>query len=436
MRSDLASDYPSERWAWTVVALLMVANTVSFVDRMLLTLLVEPIRAAFGISDLQLSVLHGTAYALFFAVLGLPISRIADRSVRTRIVALGTAAFSALTVACGFARSFGEMFAARAGVGSGAAAISPAAYSLITDCFPPEDRARPLSAFTATVFLGSGLAMVAGAALVAFAPSLDWPGLRDLAPWRRVFVLVALPGFAVALAVAALREPVRRERLEGAPSEVPIREVARYVWERRAAYSALIGGDALRSMLHNGVLAWLPTFFVRTYGVSPAHAGVRVGASLAVFGSLGAWVGGVASRRLRARGCVDADVRVAIAGAGARIVGVVAPLMPNAELALAAWAAFLFASGTATGVAVSAIQSITPNQMRAQVGALFLFVINLAGIGFGASLVAAFTDLAFADDAALRWSLALAAAVTTPLGVAWLARGIAPYRAEIAALRF
>lgn len=431
-----SSPYPSARAAWAIVGVLVAASTLSFIDRMLLTLLVAPIREAFAISDLQLSLLHGFAYAATFAGVGLPIARWTDRSRRTRILALSTLAFSAATAACGLARGFVQMFLARAAVGCGSAGISPAAYSIISDVFPPEDRARPLSAFSAAIFLGSGLAMVAGAGLVAWAPAVDLPGLSAMAPWRRVFVLVAIPGVAAALLLGLVHEPARRERLPGAGDAVPIRVAAAYVWERRRAYAALIGGDALRSMLHNGVIAWLPTFFVRTHGATPAGAGLRVGIAIAVFGSLGAYAGGVASRRLRARGQVDADLRVAVVGGAARLAAVTAPLLPSAEAALAGYAFFLFVSGATTGVAVSAIQAITPNQLRAQVAALFLFVINLAGIGLGASLVAALTDLAFQDDAALRYSLAAAAAVTTPLGVAWIWRGMRPYRATVAAAPF
>ena len=436
MRAADPSDYPSARTAWAIVAVLIAASTLSFVDRMLLTLLVAPIREAFAISDLQLSLLHGFAYGATFAVLGLPIARWADRSRRTRILALSTLAFSAATAACGLARGFVHMFLARAGVGCGSAGISPAAYSIISDVFPPEDRARPLGAFSAAIFLGSGLAMVAGAGLVAWAPALDLPGLVALAPWRRVFVLVAIPGLAAAVLLALVPEPARRERLPGTGDAVPLRVVARYVWERRRAYAALIGGDALRSTLHNGVIAWLPTFFVRTHGETPASAGLRVGLALALFGSLGSYFGGVVSRKLRARGHADADLRVAVVGGAARLAAVAAPLLPSAEAALAAYAFFLFVSGATTGVAVSAIQTITPNQLRAQVAALFLFVINLAGIGLGASLVAALTDLAFRDDGALRYSLAVAAAVTTPLGVAWIWRGMRSYRAAVAATPF
>ena len=170
--SDITSDTPSSRYGWYAVAVLILAYTFSYVDRTILTLMVKPIRASLHITDLQISLLHGLAFAIFYTLLGIPIARFADRGNRTRIIMAGIAVWSVMTALCGFARSFGQLFLARIGVGVGEAALSPAAYSMLSDYFRGNALTRALSVYTASIYIGAGLALLIGGALIASVPAM------------------------------------------------------------------------------------------------------------------------------------------------------------------------------------------------------------------------------------------------------------------------
>ena len=208
--------------AWLTLFVLMTAQTSSFVDRMIMGLLVGPIRQTFDISDTQFSLLAGLAFAVFYSTMGLPIAWVADRFNRTRLIAAGIALWSVATALCGMAQSFWSLFAARVAVGVGETALGPAAYSLIADSFPKARLARALSIFTLGVTLGSGIAYIVGGQVVAAVQSLGAihvPVLGQVHAWQAVFLIVGLPGLVIALMVLALPEPPRRGKLGdgGAP---------------------------------------------------------------------------------------------------------------------------------------------------------------------------------------------------------------------------
>lgn len=208
-----AAPWPSPLRAWIVVGLLMVAYTSSFIDRQIMSLLVEPIRADLGITDTQFSLLAGLAFSIFYSVMGLPLGWLADRMSRRMIILVGMIAWSIMTALCGLATSFLALFIARVGVGIGEAALSPAAYSLISDYFPPERRARAISAYAMGPYLGSGLALIIGGQVIEAASRMGpftIEGLGTFAPWQAVFFAVGLPGVIIALLFLLIREPERR----------------------------------------------------------------------------------------------------------------------------------------------------------------------------------------------------------------------------------
>ncbi|WP_374651033.1 MFS transporter [Rhizorhabdus sp.] len=165
--ADDTADAPDERYGWYAVSVLVLAYTLSYVDRQILTLMVEPIKASLQVSDVQISLLHGLAFAVFYTLLGLPIGRLADRHRRVTIISVGVFVWSAMTALCGLARNFGQLFAARVGVGVGEAALSPAAYSMIADYFGRKTLPKAMSFYTGAIYLGAGLALIAGGTLVA-----------------------------------------------------------------------------------------------------------------------------------------------------------------------------------------------------------------------------------------------------------------------------
>ncbi len=425
---------PTGNYGWYVLAVLVLAYAVSYIDRTILTLMVDPIRSSLDISEVEISLLHGFAFAILYTFLGIPIARLADRFNRTKIIAGGILVWSLMTAICGLARNFGQMFLARIGVGVGEAALSPAAFSILSDYFPPRRLPLVFSIYSTAVYVGGGIAMIAGGAIIAAVPSIIIPFFGHLEPWRVVFLCVGLPGIAVMGLMLTVREPKRRGLLRtSAPGKsLPFREIARYIMERKGAYGFLICGFSVHSLMLNGVFAWAPTYFMRTFQWDPATVGLRYGFTLMIFGSLGILSGAWVSGWLRRRGRSDANLMIGIISSIVMLpVGIAAPLMPNGGISLAVYSIFIFFASFPYGGAAAASQEITPNQMRAQITALFFFILNLAGIGAGPTIVAMFTEIAFHDDMAIRYSMAAVVACAAPVSALLLWRGLRPYRTSL-----
>ena len=417
-------------YGWYVVGVLVIAYTLSYVDRTILTLLVKPIRQSLAISDTQVSLLHGLAFALFYTILGIPIARLADSRNRVLVISAGIAVWSCMTTLCGVARNFGQLFAARVGVGVGEAALGPAAYSLLSDYFTGPALTRALSVYTASIYIGGGLALLIGGAVIAIVPAMYIPGVGRLEPWQVVFLFIGTPGLAVAMLMATVREPPRAGVVANAAAGLPVREVAGYIRRQGTAYGLLIAGFSAFSLLWNGASAWIPTFFQRTFMWSPAVVGLRYGLIQLVFGILGVVSGGLLGSWLEARGRRDANPIVGIVAAAIILpAGILAPLQSDPTVSLAIFMVFVFSGSMPFGAAASAFQQITPNQMRGQVTAVYFFFLNLAGIGLGPTVVALVTDHVFHDDLAVRYSLVVVAAIAAPLSALLLWLSLRPFRA-------
>lgn len=430
------NSFPKPRYAWYVVGVLTLANVSAFIDRQVIALLVGPIRRDLGISDTQMGILYGLAFATFYTLLGFPIARLADRASRRAIIGIGIAAWSAMTVLCGLARSYEQLVLARVGVGIGEAALAAPAVSLLADYFPAERRATALSVYSLGIFLGAGLANLVGGALIATVSGegmLVWPVVGEVRPWQSIFILVGVPGLIVAALMVSVREPLRHEAGGGDPRGHRIGEVLGYIRANGRTFLCHNLGYGLIALVNYATAAWLPTMLIRTHGWTAAQAGVTLGTLTATVGVLGIVTGGRAADALFARGHTDAKLRVGIVAAVANLAcGTAYTLAPTAPLAVAALVPFNFFASFAFGAATAAVQEITPNRMRAQAAALFLSVTNLIGLGLGPAVVALLTDRVFADDAAVRYSLL--AVTTTGLAAAagLLAAGLEPYRRSVA----
>jgi MFS family permease len=363
--------------------------------------------------------------------LGIPIASWADRGKRTGIIGAGIFVWSIMTALCGLARNFPQMFLARVGVGVGEAALSPAAYSMLADYFPPKRLARALSVYSAAIYVGSGVALIAGGALVSQVQPLDLPVLGHMEPWQVVFLWVGLPGIPIVALMATVREPVRRDLAKG--GTLSLRAAFAYLTKRRGVYGLLLGGYGLRGMVWQGTSAWIPTFFIRSFHWDSATIGLRWGLVVMVMGAAGNIAGGWLAGWMKARGAADANHTICIA---ATIIvlpfGVAAPLLSDANAALAVYAGFTFFASFPNGAMAAALQEITPNQVRAQISALYLFASNMFGIGLGATVVAVFTDYVFSGGEGLRYALALTIALVAPatLVLLWCARR--PFRRGLA----
>ncbi len=420
-------------YAWYVVAVLIVAYTFSYIDRTILTLMVAPIRATLHISDVQLSLLHGLAFAVFYTLMGIPIGRLVDRRRRTHIVAGGIAIWSVMTALCGFARSFGMMFGARIGVGVGEAALSPAAYSMLADSFEGKRLVRALSVYQSAIYLGPAIATLVGGVLLQRLSPID-TAIGHFEPWQLVFVLIGLPGLLVALLVLTLREPPRLGVGSGDPPP-SFPAVIAHIRAHGRAYGLLILGLCCQSIMWNGATAWIPTYFMRNHGWTPGDVAIGYGPIIAIFGVTGTLCGGWIAGRLRERGASDSNIRVCIlAAASALPFGVCAPLMSSASLSLALFAGFLFCGAIPYGAAAAAFQEITPNRMRGQVSAIYLFWLNLAGIGIGPTIVALVSSRLYGGDQMVGFAIATVAGIAASISAIALIAAARPYRLAMASV--
>ena len=419
----------SMAYPWLVVAILMVAYVFSFVDRQILNLLVGPIRRDLGISDTQMSLLMGFSFAIFYTILGIPLGRLADSSSRRGLIAAGVVVWSVMTTMCGAARSYWQLFLFRIGVGVGEATLSPAAYSMIADYFPPERRATAISVYSMGIYLGSGIAFLLGGLVIQFAVAqgeVTLPLVGAVRPWQLVFFVLGGSGILFSLAFLFVREPPRGGvHLAGG---MPFGTVVAHLWKNRRTVLCHNLGFAMIAFCSYGTAAWVPSFFIRTYGWKAGEVGIIYGLIVMVFGCLGILFGGWLTDHWLKQGKTDAALRVGICASSVAIVGGVYLLPGSGTLAAILMVPAVFALGMPFGAAPAAIQEIVPNQMRGQTSAVYLFIVNLIGLGVGPTAVALVTDYVFADDHALKWSMLIVGTIANILAIALLAAGLKPYR--------
>lgn len=406
-------------YAWFVVVVLALANAVSFIDRLILSLLVQPIKAELGISDTAYSLLAGAAFAIFYCGMGLVIARWADRYSRKWIITTGVTLWCAMTAFSGLARSYGQLFLFRVGVGVGEATLSPSAYSMLAGYFPPQRLALAIGLFSAGVTGGTGIAFLLGGALIGWVfaqGTVTLPLVGELGGWRLVMMMVGLLGLPVAVLMLFVREPARAEGFKPAA----FAEVWTHFRRHLRAYGFVFAGYGTTSITAFAVMTWTPALYQRQYGASITEAATLLGLVSLVGGLLGAFLGGSLSDRLESRGDSLAKLRVlAGCGFGLLLPGIIAPFMPSmlSHAAVIFW--MFFFGSAAMGPAGAYIQSITPDTMRAQFGAAYQLSLVLVGATLGPFAVGFTTDYVFGDEQKIGGSLALTSAIANPLA-AWL----------------
>jgi predicted MFS family arabinose efflux permease len=370
------------------LALLTAIMVFNYVDRVALGLLLQDIKVDLSLSDTQLGLLTGIAFAAFYAVMGIPIARWADRGNRVTIISLTVTLWSVAVALCGSAASFLQLLVIRMGVAIGEAGCHPPAFSLIADYFDRAERPRAVARY----MLGWPLALLVG----LFAGG--W--LNQLYGWRATFVILGMPGVLLAvLAALTLKEPREGGRRQILPTDAldarvdqpSLQEVMRTLWSS-AAYRNLLFAFSLSYFFGNGILQWLPAFFVRSHGMASGELGtwfalIYGGATL-----FGTWVGGEISARYASNNERLQLIALAAVYALLALLGALVYVAPNYQLAFAALLLSTVGSAIVVGPMFSATQTLVPPRMRAMSIALVLFFSNLIGLGLGPLVVGALSD--------------------------------------------
>jgi len=392
-----------DRYRYYFLALLVISYMVNFTDRQLLSILLQQIKMDLQLADWQLGILGGIAFALFYVTLGVPIAKLSDRFNRVNILSGAIALWSLATATCGLAASFMQLLLVRIGVAVGESAGTPPSYSLIADIFPPERRATAIGAYVAGPPLGTALGLAVG----------GW--LSQFIGWRTTFVVVGLPGLALALLMKlTLREPARGGA-EGKPdiaAAPPVLSVAKLL-ASRPTFLALVVASGVASFAGYAIQLWLPSFFIRSHGLSVGAAGTWLAAINVLSGISGSLAGGMIGDRLALREKRWMALVPAIGMGFAAPACLLAFTANSAPLALAGVALTLFFYQWWAGPVYSAAQEMVGLRMRAVTVSMLLFIVNLIGLGFGPPIIGAVSDalLATAGDQSLRISLILTAPV-------------------------
>ena len=415
---DRLNGWPAPARAWSVVGLFCVAAILSYTDRQILGLLVDPIRADLHVSDTQVGVLQGIAFAIVYSFAGLPLGRLADLVQRRSVILVGIALWSVGTLSCGYAHSFGTLFAGRLVVGVGEAALAPAATSMIADMFPTARRGAAIGLFAMGMVIGGGAAISIGGTVLSIAAQgafADVPVLAHLAPWRTVLVLLGLSGVPLLLLLLLVREPLRhRTGIEANDADDDLRAILAQLGRVRLALIPLVLGCALMSVGDFAMLSWAPALLGRRYLLSPQAIALALGTPIVIAAALASLGGGAISDRLAVRHGPAGRLLLAGCSAIVALPFALIAIASSADQAIACVALWTLFSTVAGIVGMTAILEIVPNRARGLSASFISFGNIMLGLGGGATLTGVVTDHVFGSPLAVGRSLTL---VILPAGL-------------------
>jgi MFS family permease len=412
--------FPARAAAWYAVWMIALANALDSVDRGGIALLIEPIKRDLHLSDTEVSLLTGFSFSLFYGLIGLPLSRLADTSNRKRIIGSVMMIWSVATSAIAAVQNFWPLFAMRGVTGSAVSLKGPNGLSMISDLVPRDKLPTAMAVYNGGVAIGSGFTSIIVGML------LGWLGGKvfnvfgmQLHDWQMVFLIIGTPGVLLGLAfLLTVREPPRRGR--ATTMRLPLLEVFRFLWRERAIFLPFIVGSALLQIEAYGVLQWRFPFFSRTFGWGPAFLGPLSGTATLILSPIGYFIGAWLGQKWEQRADPGAMVKLSILGSCLSL-----PLTLAMLVAPDPWTAFALSCLSIVGIgisapgAVAALQNVTPNEFRGQISALYLFTIGVIGGGVGPLVVGVLNDYVFHDEAMLRYSLVVVTVIFGGLGL-WL----------------
>ena len=421
----------SNAYAWYVVLLCMLAYIFSFIDRQILALMIEPIKADLNLSDTQFSLLHGLAFSLFYAFMGLPLAYLADRFSRPKIIAVGIVFWSIATALCGLSKSFIQLFFSRMGVGVGEATLSPAAYSMFSDMFSKDKLGRAVAVYSSGSFVGGGIAFLVGGYVIGLLKNMsliEVPLLGAIKAWQMAFILVGLPGVFIGLLfVLTVRDPQRKgQRLDaqGYVEKTSMKKAFKFIKKHSTTFGCHYFGFTFYAMALYCLISWTPAFYMRKYGLTPTEAGYMLGTVMLVANTLGVFCAGWLNDWFIQKGRKDAPMITGVMG----IVGLIIPMIVFTQvselwLSVALLVPAMFFASFPMPISTTAMQMLAPNQIRAQISAVFLLISNLVAVGIGTTLVALMTDKIFGNPLMVGMSLSIVGACSCVMAFILLKKG-------------
>ena len=424
---------PSRAAAIVALATLVLLAFVSFLDRQIIALMVSPIERDLGITDTQIGLLQGPAFGVLYPLFAIPIGYAADRYSRRWVIFASVMLWAISAMASGLAWNFNTLFAARAGVGLGEAALAPAAASLLSDLFPTRKLATVFSIYGAGSILGSAGALAVGGAVISWAgPGVEAPILGHLEAWQVAFIVTGAPAAILACAIFLIPEPRGGRGAEPLASGPSWGEVADFLGRTWAFLLAYVIGQSLLMLVGLGMWSWQPVILERSFGWTPVYVGSALALFTVLFGFTGQLANGVIVDRMFRRRA-DAHMRYYLyAAAIVTLSGCLAPLAtgPLIYLAVLAPMKFLLNFG---GVFTAGLQVVTPSRLRGRLTAISTVITGLIGYSVGPSIVPIFTDKLFHDSSRVIWSAALMTGIFVPLAAICFAVALKPMRAAVRA---
>jgi MFS family permease len=425
-------DWAPPRVAWFTMCMIGLVMIFGQMDRAIFYLLVSQIKADLQFSDTQMSLLMGVAFSGAYFLCGLPIARLSDVGRRKLILPAALGVWSLGTTLCAVTGNFWQLFAARSLVGAGESVKGPCAVSIISDLFPPRKLARGFAFYSFSIRVGEALALIVGGLLIglfATLGSIQAPVLGELRGWHMIFIIFGAPGILFAFVFAlTVKEPARHgRRIQGS---VPLSECFAFLFKSRpgAVLIPILLAAAVSNIEDVGVGSWRPVFYERTYGWGPADFAPIQGLASLILTPIGLMLGAWLAESMMKRKRYDANMRVVLWAAFISIpLSIAGPLMPTFELALACSLSNLTLTIAASPCQLAAMQVVTPNELRGQVNALYMFTLSVLGQGLGPTVVALMTDYLFQSEADLRYAMVTTAAVAGPIALFLIWKAVRPY---------
>ena len=437
----VSTPYPSAILSWYSTVLLALLYWLSILDRSIISLMVDPIKADLGITDLQFGMLHGMAFAVTFSVFGIAAGALADRYSRRLVVFVSVTLWSLATAACGLAREFSHLPVARVGVGAGEAGLNPAATSMITDLFPPRRLTLALAVYAMGASVGAGSALIFGGMLVDWAEALGQitvPVLGEIKSWQAIFLLIGLPGVVISLLAFSMPEPRRRGRLT-TENQVPATRsifsnypvLFKFMRSQRQFFTYHYLGFGLASAGFIGGTAWYPVHLSREFGWSGSQIGLGLGGAMIIGGLLGKGIVGFLMDALYVRGYRDSQfLFYSIALLVATPIGIFMTLIDSPWGFVFSYGVFQLLLGSLPAVYISALNLVTPNEIRGTGIAFYAATIGLVAMSVGPLLIAAISEYVFGGDA-IGKGIAVNFLICLPLAALILYRGRPSMRAAV-----